>query len=98
MNYSKLFRRYDLFLIHFILITVDREGNAFSFANPLYSPTSSAPATLSSPPGVSEPSTSPPAVLRTPRPSYKVEDIVVETNERPTSWRAFKRKFAITFV
>ncbi|XP_063623481.1 equilibrative nucleoside transporter 4 [Cydia splendana] len=68
----------------------DIETNTFSFANPLYSPTASAPVPLSTP-SASEPATSPPAALRTPRPSYKVEDVVFEAPERPTSWRAFKR-------
>ncbi|KAL0822560.1 hypothetical protein ABMA28_004602 [Loxostege sticticalis] len=67
----------------------ETENNAFSFANPVYSPTAAAPAPVS-PPGASEPSTSPSA-LRTPRPSYKVEDVVFESPERPTSWRNFKR-------
>ncbi|CAK1586206.1 unnamed protein product [Parnassius mnemosyne] len=69
--------------------------NAFSFANPVYSPTATIPVTsaplASPPPSVSEPSASPSAVLRTPRPSYKVEDVVFESPERPTSWRSFKR-------
>ncbi|KAL0871964.1 hypothetical protein ABMA27_004406 [Loxostege sticticalis] len=67
----------------------ETENSAFSFANPVYSPTAAAPAPVS-PPGASEPSTSPSA-LRTPRPSYKVEDVVFESPERPTSWRNFKR-------
>ncbi|XP_026499290.1 equilibrative nucleoside transporter 4 isoform X2 [Vanessa tameamea] len=68
--------------------------NTFSFANPVYSPTASAPVPVplvSSPPSVSEQSTVPPTTLRTPRPSYKVEDVVFESPERPTSWRNFKR-------
>ncbi|XP_026316750.1 equilibrative nucleoside transporter 4 [Hyposmocoma kahamanoa] len=67
------------------------ETSAFSFANPLYSPTAtSASVPLASPPSLSEPSASP-SLLHTPRPSYKVEDVVYEAPERPTSWRAFKR-------
>ncbi|CAH0398729.1 unnamed protein product [Chilo suppressalis] len=66
--------------------TAETENKAFSFANPLYSPTAAAPV---SPPCVSEPSACPSALL-TPRPSYKVEDVVFDTPERPTSWRAFK--------
>ncbi|XP_013190869.2 equilibrative nucleoside transporter 4 [Amyelois transitella] len=69
----------------------ETESSAFSFANPVYSPTAAAPAPLASPPPASEPSASPTAALRTPRPSYKVEDVVFESPERPTSWRAFKR-------
>ncbi|XP_050352075.1 equilibrative nucleoside transporter 4 [Nymphalis io] len=70
--------------------------NTFSFANPVYSPTAAAPVPvpvpLASPPAsVSEQSTLPPTTLRTPRPSYKVEDVVFESPERPTSWRNFKR-------
>ncbi|CAH2244363.1 jg25314 [Pararge aegeria aegeria] len=66
--------------------------NTFSFSNPVYSPTATAPVPLvSPPPSVSEPSASPSAILRTPRPSYKVEDVVFESPERPTSWRNFKR-------
>ncbi|CAG9793845.1 unnamed protein product [Diatraea saccharalis] len=70
--------------------TAETENKSFSFANPLYSPTAPAPAPVS-PPSVSEPSASP-STLRTPRPSYKVEDVVFETPERLTSWRAFKCK------
>ncbi|KOB73285.1 Equilibrative nucleoside transporter 4 [Operophtera brumata] len=40
-------------------------------------------------PAISEPSGSPSAA--SPRPSYKVEDVVFEPPERPTSWRAIKR-------
>ncbi|CAF4908460.1 unnamed protein product [Pieris macdunnoughi] len=69
--------------------------NAFSFANPVYSPTASGPEPRSSsgaspPPSASQPSASPSA-LQTPRPSYKVEDVVFEPPDRPTSWRGFKR-------
>ncbi|OWR53787.1 Equilibrative nucleoside transporter 4 [Danaus plexippus plexippus] len=65
--------------------------NTFSFANPVYSPTAAPPIPLASPPAsVSEMSASP-STLRTPRPSYKVEDVVFESPERPTSWRSFKR-------
>ncbi|XP_073967073.1 equilibrative nucleoside transporter 4-like, partial [Choristoneura fumiferana] len=70
--------------------TVDREGNAFSFANPCTRRRQVRPRRWALP----RASLSPPLPLRRashPRPSYKVEDIVVETNERPTSWRAFKR-------
>ncbi|XP_041987215.1 equilibrative nucleoside transporter 4 [Aricia agestis] len=59
--------------------------SAFSFANPVYSPTATLPVALES---VSEPR-SPSA--RSSRPSYKVEDVVFEAPERPTSWRNFKR-------
>ncbi|KAJ0178310.1 hypothetical protein K1T71_006133 [Dendrolimus kikuchii] len=60
--------------------------NAFSFSNPVYSPT--APAPIAPTEGeVASPS----GALRTPRPSYKVEDVVFEPPERTTSWRAFKR-------
>ncbi|GBP94960.1 Equilibrative nucleoside transporter 4 [Eumeta japonica] len=74
-------------------ITDRGEGgsNAFSFANPLYSPTAPAPAPT---PLVSPPAVSPSETLRTPRPSYKVEDVVFETPERLTSWRAFKHGVA----
>ncbi|KAL4707697.1 hypothetical protein ACJJTC_014878 [Scirpophaga incertulas] len=75
-----------------VLSTTDQgeaETNAFSFANPVYSPTATMPAPIS-PQALSEPTTSPSA-LQTPRPSYKVEDVVFEQPERPTSWRAFKR-------
>ncbi|XP_028170214.1 equilibrative nucleoside transporter 4 [Ostrinia nubilalis] len=61
----------------------ETEGSAFSFANPVYSPTGAA--------GAQSPAPSSPPALRTPRPSYKVEDVVFEPPERPTSWRAFKR-------
>ncbi|XP_059053856.1 equilibrative nucleoside transporter 4 [Achroia grisella] len=67
------------------------ETSAFSFANPVYSPTATAPASLASPPSGTEPTISPSVALQTPRPSYKVEDVVFESPERPTSWRAFKR-------
>ncbi|KAJ2944346.1 hypothetical protein O0L34_g18348 [Tuta absoluta] len=67
------------------------ETTAFSFANPLYSPTAtSAQPPLASPPSISEASADT-STLRTPRPSYKVEDVVFEPPERLTSWRAFKR-------
>ncbi|CAH2091172.1 unnamed protein product [Euphydryas editha] len=68
--------------------------NTFSFANPVYSPSASAPVPvplMSPPPSVSEQPASPSATLRTPRPSYKVEDVVIESPERPTSWNSFKR-------
>ncbi|XP_053606361.1 equilibrative nucleoside transporter 4 isoform X2 [Plodia interpunctella] len=68
--------------------TAETESTAFSFANPVYSPEAAAP--LASPPSASE-SPAASAALRTPRPSYKVEDVVFESPERPTSWRAFKR-------
>ncbi|XP_022830447.1 equilibrative nucleoside transporter 4 [Spodoptera litura] len=69
------------------------ETNAFSFANPVYSPTAGAPV---QPEGAVEPfgdgvASETSSALRTPRPSYKVEDVVFEAPERPTSWRAFKR-------
>lgn len=60
--------------------------NAFSFSNPVYSPTAAVPAA-----SVERDITSPAGALRTPRPSYKVEDVVFEPPERLTSWRAFKR-------
>ncbi|CAB3251553.1 unnamed protein product [Arctia plantaginis] len=72
----------------------ETETNTFSFANPVYSPT----AVASVPAGESAAEPLPENVafeqssaLRTPRPSYKVEDVVFESPERPTSWRAFKR-------
>lgn len=75
-----------------LIVAGGGETSAFSFANPLYSPTAtSASVPLASPPSLSEPSASP-SLLHTPRPSYKVEDVVYEAPERPTSWRAFKRK------
>ncbi|KAH9637222.1 hypothetical protein HF086_016244 [Spodoptera exigua] len=69
------------------------ETNAFSFANPVYSPTAGAPVPAE---GAVEPfgdgvTSETSSALRTPRPSYKVEDVVFEAPERPTSWRAFKR-------
>lgn len=75
------------------LLSGEIETNAFSFANPVYSPTAVAPAPAE---GTSEPfpesvTSEPSSALRTPRPSYKVEDVVFESPERPTSWRAFKR-------
>ncbi|XP_049873997.1 equilibrative nucleoside transporter 4 [Pectinophora gossypiella] len=70
----------------------EADTSAFSFANPVYSPTATgAPAPLASPPPSASEPTASPSALRTPRPSYKVEDVVFESPERPTSWRAFKR-------
>ncbi|KAL4719537.1 hypothetical protein ACJJTC_001821 [Scirpophaga incertulas] len=77
-----------------VLSTTDQgeaETNAFSFANPVYSPTATMPAPIS-PQALSEPTTSPSA-LQTPRPSYKVEDVVFEQPERPTSWRLSNVEF-----
>ncbi|KAG6459437.1 equilibrative nucleoside transporter 4 [Manduca sexta] len=62
------------------------ETNTFSFSNPVYSPT--AP---TAPIAEGEPSSASPSALRTPRPSYKVEDVVIESPERPTTWKALKR-------
>ncbi|XP_026731045.1 equilibrative nucleoside transporter 4-like isoform X3 [Trichoplusia ni] len=72
------------------------ENSAFSFANPVYSP-SGAPVPPSE--GAVEPfpdtaNSETSSTLRTPRPSYKVEDVVYEPPDRPTSWRAFKRGLA----
>ncbi|XP_072947546.1 equilibrative nucleoside transporter 4 [Epargyreus clarus] len=69
----------------------DIETTAFSFANPVYSPTAAVPAPLASPPpSISEPLTSPP-IGSAHRPSYMVEDVVYQSSERLTSWNACKR-------
>ncbi|CAG9088061.1 unnamed protein product [Plutella xylostella] len=73
----------------------DAETKTFGFSNPVYSPTSSAPAQPpATPPLDAEDS---PGVLRTPRPSYKVEDVVHPT-ERHASWSAFKRGVAARWM
>ncbi|XP_028039041.1 equilibrative nucleoside transporter 4 [Bombyx mandarina] len=63
------------------------ESSKFSFANPVYSPTATNPAPIAE----GEPSSGSPSTLRTPRPSYKVEDVVTESPGRPTTWKTFKR-------
>lgn len=76
-------------ILKYFSFLAEGESSKFSFANPVYSPTATNPAPMAE----GEPSSGSPSTLRTPRPSYKVEDVVTESPGRPTTWKTFKRMF-----